>query len=530
MRPVTDGTERLHLLRRVPRSPWGIAIVFSAVWVAIVMPWSQPLQYDEAVFVSRTGGLDGTHPPKWGLAASREHGTSALLHIVRLFGGSGLASLRIVWGVVMLALVVAAFGLTARHLGRAAAVIAMVLLSTTWVPLTFFGTFYGSFVSALGALIATSVYLSLRKAGADRYDLAIALGLGMALSAWFRTLEPLVAALVIAGHALVWQPRWLLRRWRSIATAIATVIVAFVIPWFIVTIHEWGSLHAWWHSARNQGAAVGRHGQSFGLRNHVLDYARLFLGHGTHFSVFPDKPHPGAWAVVFASIGILVLGAATVIVGLRVVIRIVRRRVTQDDSALTLYLAQALAGFGLFFFVVHDLQERYLLFGAVFGSCVAGAALTSLAPSVRGLRSTPRRAAALVLGVVALGWLCSQAALARDVEHSRATYYGRWDRLGTAIRVIADGRPCVILGQAARPNVQLTSGCTHLGFWQTAAQLTGPLRNHRWRPGTSVFVLWRPGIDVVTFPEPPWQHVDIRGSQQTLVLSYRIGSLRGHRP
>jgi hypothetical protein len=512
---------------------WLAATGFVVAFVLLCTPFSRALDYDEAVFVSQSGGLEGTHTPHWFLVATREHGTPALIALVRHLS-SDLGSLELLWAGLMLVLVLAAFMLTSRIIGSRAAIIGFLVFSTYWISTVFFSAFFGSLGGAAGALATTSLYLWMRAASRRRVLIGLAFGLAAAGMSWMRILEPVVVLAVIVVHALVWRPSVVLRRWRAALAAVAAYVLAFAVPWLVLTIHRWGSLSGWWHAARQQGKTKGRTGHPFGLHNGFEPYWHMMTGRGGHYSIIGGTP-----LVVWLPTAILLTAmfALTVTVAVRALSASVRSPQQVDNrerhGAALLYFAQFVAGLGMFLFVQGDLRERYTLFGVMFAAVVVGIGIDALvrrfgrrlvaADDRRRWRRPAVLAATLLL---AAAWLVPQAWVARAVQHSRSAKAGVEARFATVLRVIAAGRPCVALDLARRPGVQLVSGCIgHQGHYEPAPGAPGrsEITSKWWTQGYVTFVL----VDtkhppLLDMSDPAWQQLHhVWPNRPSWVLYYR---------
>jgi len=511
------------------RVQWWLAAVAAVLaWIVVSTPLGRMPDYDEAVFLSQSGGLDGTHAPHWYLVASREYGTPALTAVVRWFV-TDLASAELLWALVMVAGIVTGYVLASRFVGTRAAVIGFLIFSTLWVPAILFPSFYGAMPGCAAALIATSLYLRWRTAPSDRLIVAFLFGLAAAVTCWMRMLESFDVVLVIVAHALVWRPRVVLARWRGAIVALGTFVVTFAVPWTWLTIHRWGSLHDWWRSARSQGSVVGRHGHPFALHNGAGVYWRMFLGKGGHFDVIGGTPTIVSVLTGVALVLLLALVVVAVGWGVRQGFPLSPDRAIADrHGVVLLYAAQFAVGLGMFLFYAGDIRERYMLYGLVFGCLLAGVGIDVLVQHRRRLRmptlnGTGRLAAAAVaVIVVAGGWLAPQLWLTRAIDHSRAYHAGQAAHVATIERTVAHDKPCVSLGRAATPLVQIVSGCLSRGGWRLPEQLESAYGQSYWAAGYWTFVVWSPRFDIVHPSGPKWTRIDhIWPDHPAWVLSYR---------
>jgi hypothetical protein len=509
---------------------WPAAGVLLLLWAALFTPWGRPLMFDEAVFLSQSGGLEGAAAQRWSLAASREHGTYTLGRVVRVFAES-LGSIEMLWAVVMVAAVVVAFALAARQVGRAAALVGLLAFGTTWVSVVGMSAIFGSLGSAAAALTATALYLELRRNPAGWLWSGLGFGVALAAACWMRTLEPILAGAVIVAHAVVWRPRELLQRWRGVAVAVGAFVVTFVLPWIAVTVHRWGSLGAWWTQSRHQGEGSGRQGFPIALYNGVDDYARLLVGRA---GAGPSgRPPAGKYlddtpAAVVAVLGVglvvaLLLVGLAVYVGVR---RAAREREVLDSAerqgATLLFATQFAVGAGFFVFLGQDMQQRYTMYGLVFGGLLVGVAVVAAWERVGPLLAGRSVAVLAVLALLPLGWLATQGWTVRAAQAHQTDLYGPDAAAGRLVRALDGGHPCVLLGGLAQPQTQIYTSCKSVRRKVTAELALTAVTSPTGRE-LSVFALSKVRDATLADLGPGWSRMTVHlGAGTPMVLTYHL--------
>lgn len=502
---------------RVQR-PWLTLGALLGTWVVLFNPFGRHLEWDEAVFYSQSGWLEGIPARPTMLVASREHGTGGLLGIVRTVAGD-LATTRLLWGIITFLLVALAFRLVSRFVGRSAALAGWATFVTIWVATIFFTSFFGSLIGAALSLCATALYLHVRADPPERLPAAIGLGLALGGAFWMRHLETAAVAAVIGVHALSVRPAEVWQRRKPVLVAIGTFAVVFVIPWLTTTISRWGSVSARFEASREQTNAVGGDGHTFGLHNGMGDYATMFIGRRGLYEVQNGPPQ----------IVSLLLGAGAVALALLSAWWLWRRRrwarnTTGTSAApVALITAQAAVGFGLFWFASQMLRERYMMYGLIFASVLMGGALVELVTYVRRRVPNPgkRQALAAVGIAVAVSWLGAHAWVVSSVQ-TRRVHIARQDHeVGAAAHLLAGGRDCLLLGTASKAQISARSGCTLGGGRLGGKKLAYQVRRHSDRPG-AVFVWWEPERDNLERLVADWERINNPAGRRRTVLSYRL--------
>ena len=256
--------------------PWPI------LWAALVgltvlsAGLGRYLEWDESVFYSQSGGLPGIAAPPATMAASREIGPAALISVLRI-PAADVATLRMVWALVTITLLVLAFREVGRSIGSLRAAGGAALFGSSWLALLYIPSFYGSLIGACLAVATVGIYLRLRAGtrSGSVWD-GLLLGVTVAAGFWFRHIESaIVVALILVhsmtGGAVLWR-----RHWRTVALAVLTFVAAFAIPWVLDSAARYGSLSERLSSARGQGWETG-------LINRMPDYLKAIFGESTHY-------------------------------------------------------------------------------------------------------------------------------------------------------------------------------------------------------------------------------------------------------
>jgi hypothetical protein len=486
------------------------------------------------VFLSLWVGRAGAAADGWGPAGSRDHGTYTLGRIVRALAES-LGSIELLWAVVMVSAAVVAFALAGRLVGRSAALVGLLAFGTTWVSVVGMSAIFGSLGSAAAALAATALYLELRRDEASWLWPGLGFGVALGAACWMRTLEPILALAVIVVHAAVWRPRELLRRWRGVAVAVCAFVVTFVVPWIAVTVHRWGSLGAWWTQSRSQGENSGRQGFPIALYNGVDDYARLLVGRA---GAGPSgRPPAGKYLDDAPAAVVAVLGAGLVVALLLVAVAVYLgvRRAARDrevvesaerQGATLLFAAQFAVGAGFFVFLGQDMQQRYTMYGLVFGGLLVGIAVVAAWERVGPLLAGRPVAVLAVLALLPLGWLATQGWTVRAAQAHQTDLYGPDAAAGRLVRALDGGHPCVLLGGLAQPQTQIYTSCTSVRRKVTPElalmAVAGPTGRE-----LSVFALSKARDDTLADLGPGWSRMTVHlGAGAPMVLTYHLAGDR----
>lgn len=501
--------------------PWLLMLPLLFVWITVFTPYGRYLDWDEAVFYGQSGGYDGvrTHAPY--MAASREQGTPLIIGLLRIFARD-LASTRLLWAILTLLVAGLAFALVERWAGRRTGLVGLAVFTTFWLPTIFFGAFLSPLMGACAALLTTGMYLALREADPEAsVRLGVLLGLAAALMLSLRHLESLLVAMVLIGHAVLWRPRWLVQRWRGVVAAAVTFGVVFVVPWTLHTIGKYGSVMARIEQVRGQG-------HPFSPYNGLEIYGPAIFGRRALSVGYNPGSPPPTWTSMVLAVGIVVVVAG---VGLLLTRRLLAWRrgtpLSESTRHTGLALVLSVTTFGLFFFLSQSQRERYLMYGLIFAAVLAAQVLTAAGRWVRE-RAPRQRHRAMVAGVTAMAvlWLGAQGVLAHRAQTARYADAARDLRVAMIIDSFAKGQRCVLLGQAAKPQFVVATGCRARGGRGTretkpADWLRDRLLNDKYRDSAWLFALWRPEHDNVADVLADWPRIDEPARVGGWVLSYR---------
>ena len=434
-------------------------------------------EWDEAVFLSQSGGLNGIEVRPSTLAASREIGTPKLIGLIRLVAET-LANTRLLWIAVSIGLLVTGAVMISRHV-RVPASVLVFGFGSYWLSLTFMASFYGFFIAATAALISAGCYLALRADGRRQMLMGVALGASLSLTMWFRQIEGLLVAASMLGHAVVVSPRvfWRLR-WRGTLATLVSGLALFVVPWVVDTTMRYGSV-----GARIRGGSS----QDFerGFVNNVSEYWRVLRGHSAHYANLGAPPR---WATGVVAITLITLFA----VGL---FGVARRRASTEQStsegvrigAMLLLWTVAIVLTAFFLFFIGTVRDRYLLIGLLFLSTVV---LVGVWRLIEG-GQIDRRLAAAILGCIAAGWVVPNVVIATAYENGRFENGAETQHFAEALHRLAAGGECVGVSRFAAPTIQFGSGC--LTGSSTSAEDASERAADARAPGRLVFVWWPKG-------------------------------------
>jgi len=449
-------------------------------------------EWDEAVFLTQSGGLNGIEAAPAAMAASREMGPPTLIRLIRLLVET-LANTRLLWIVVSIALLVAGALAVSRHV-RVPAPLLIFGYGSYWLGLTFIGSFYGFFIAAAAALLAVGFYLALRASDQRQIVIGLALGASLSVALWFRQIEGFLVAMCLLGHAILVSPGsfWRLRS-RGTLTALGSVVALFVIPWVIDTNVRYGSV--------GDRIAGGR-SQEFerGLFSHVADYWDVLIGHSFHYAKYGTPPRWATTTLVAMVVGLVILGLVGAFARRSQVEQISTDGVRIGATSLVWAVGLLLTSFFLFF--IGTVRDRYLLMGLVFLSTGLIAGVWRLVESSR----IDRRWVAAVTGCLAVVWALSNVVIAGVYEKGRFESGSETEYYAQALQRLAAGRDCVGVSRFGAPQIQFGSGCFTES--STSAEDAAAWAVEAREPGRLVFVSWPRG-DAESLDLMPGEWIEI---------------------
>ncbi len=397
----------------------GLVIAIGLTFLAIhllFMPRDWPAGWDESVYLSQvTPGMEGLFFNPW-----HARGITLIVAPVTALGGS-VADVRLFLMVLASFTITATFWLWIPLVGMAAPIAAFVF-SFSWQGQVLASEVKPNYWGALLGLAATALVARRLEGGRTLHVLLASVLL--AATALVRPTEATVLAGAIGVYILLWRRKsWRDLIWLGIGLAVGWL------PWIIEMSVRFGGLRG-----ALRAAGEGQHFVVVPLAENVL----------RHLTYTDDKSAPSAIpGVIWWSV--LVLMAVVAIV----------RGVTRSERAAALLCglgALALATEYLIF--VPALAPRFLLPAYAMASV----------PFAIGLVSLLRRKGAyrIIGGVVVMlmiPWTIWQGA----VTVQRAPTVNRGSalplRVGSAIRQLADGRSCFVLGQRAYPQISYAARC-----------------------------------------------------------------------
>jgi hypothetical protein len=481
----TANGEPVHRVREFLQTRWLVGaagLLVLAIGILTVRLERFP-EWDEAVFLSQSGGLNGIDVEPRALAASREVGTPALIGVIRL-ATETLANTRLLWVVTSILLLVLGAKLISRYV-EVPAPLLIIGYGSYWLGVTFMASFYGYYIAAVSALVAAGCYLGLRADGRRQVVMGLGLGASLSLMMWFRQIEGFLVVAGMLGHAVVVSPGtfWRLRL-RGALTTMASGLLLFVVPWIIDSTVRFGSVR--------ERLSVGQ-SQDFerGLTSHVFDYWNVLMGRSFHYSNLGDPPQWANTVIAVFLVALLITG----LVGL-----IGRQPHTPQHSpdgvrigtmSVLWTLGILLTSFFLFF--IGTVRDRYLLIGLMF---LSTAVLTGIWRLIR--ESLNRRLVVFALGSLAVVWVLANVVVAREYENGRFVSGAEIQHIAHNLHLLAKDRDCVGFSRYGAPQIQFGSGCT------THAVLTPEEASTRaseaLAPDRLVFVSW---------PRADWDSLDL---------------------
>jgi hypothetical protein len=397
----------------------GLVVVIGLVFLAIhllFMPRDWPVGWDESVYLSQvTPGMEGLFFNPW-----HARGITLIVAPVTSLGGS-VADIRLYLMVLASFTIVGTFLLWVRLVGMAAPVAAFVF-SFSWQGEVLASEVKPNYWGALLGLAATALVVR-RLEGGRTLHLVLASVL-LAATASVRPTEATVLAGAIGVYILLWRRK----SWRDLVPLGAGLAVGWL-PWVIEMSIRFGGL-----TQALREAGKGQHFVVVPIAENVL----------RHLTYTDDKSTPSAipGAIWW---GVLVLMAAVAIA----------RGVTRSDRAAALFCALGALALAIEYLIfVPALAPRFLLPAYAMASVPFAIGLFSL---LRG-NGVSKAIGAVVL-LLMIPWTIWQG----TVTVQRAPTVNRGSalplRVGSAIRRLADGRPCFVLGQRAYPQIAYTARC-----------------------------------------------------------------------
>ncbi|MBK5267170.1 MAG: hypothetical protein JJE47_07020 [Acidimicrobiia bacterium] len=491
------GSPTTQVEDRPPRLTWVRAFWFIVILVFFVAALDRFLEWDEAVFFSQSGGLDGNPSrPNW-FAASREMGPPLVIAALRLTG-LDLAQVRIAWAVLAIALSIVVFRSLGRHVGRSIAMASLLTLWTFWLTLAFSGSFYGSLFAGLFSVLAISTYLTVRTTPGWRNAALFGIAISGALA--MRQLESVIVTCVIVGHSLVVRPSLMWRdRIKESLTAVAIFIGAFVIPWVGLSIRQYGSVGERLRLLKEQAAGLPS-GWTWGLD----DYVRV-IGGGTQSNT-PFAPLP-TWPLT---------GMALALTALAVLAMFGRGsdRSSRQAILLTSAVAGALVAFFTLRYATVEVRDRYVTMVAPLAAVLVGWLWSR---SMHGLSSRPKWIAPAALGSILVLWLASQLALAIPYENNRDSLGEANLRVGSTMQVIASSGDCVAVSRFGAPEIQAASGCSVTRMTDEPTAITWAEDIEKLT--VTAFILWPGPADTLDLPGE-WTSLETRVGRTSRTLYY----------
>lgn len=398
----------------------GLVIAIGLVYLLIhllFMPRDWPTGWDESVYLSQvTPGMDGLFFNAW-----HSRGITLLVAPVTSLGGS-VADVRLFLMVLSAIAVTGTFWLWVRLVGMAAVAAAFVF-SFSWQGQVLASEVKPNYWGAILCLAATAL-IARRLEGGRTLHLVLASVL-LAATALVRPTEATVLAGAVGIYILLFRRR----SWRDLVPLGVGLLLGWL-PWVLEMSARFGGLRG---ALREAGK--GQHFVVVPFTENVLQHLAYTDGKSA-----PTAIPGGIWW------GVLVLMAVVAIA----------RGVTRTDRAAALLCALAALALAVEYLVfVPALAPRFLLPAYAMSSVPFGIGLISL---LRG-KIAPRILGALVLALM-IPWTIWQG----TVTAQRAPTVNRGSalplRVGAAIRRLAEGRPCFVLGQRAYPQIAYTARCS----------------------------------------------------------------------
>lgn len=417
----------------IARRKWPISVIILYAATMILPAMDRFFTWDEAVFWSQSGGLDGTPAQPLKLVASRELGSPLLIRLLR-YVESDLAEVRFLWASLAFLLLVFGAWRLARHIGDRGALFALWVYGTHWLVIAWTPTFYSNVLAAGFALLAATFYLDV--IDEERRGRASSMWFGLAMAAMF-AMRPLETLLVAAGLAI----HFFILNWRKVGqllghvfVSIATALVAVGIPWVIDTINRFGSIANRIREGLSQGGQVAS-----GLRSNVIEYVGILSGDRLNDAV----PYWSRYVVI---------AVALIAVGV-IVVALVRQGLSSVRGSAGLFILLSFTSASFFLFWREALHERYFFVTMIFAAALFGWALNTLLGKPTGWATRS------IVAVVAVIWLVTQVISVSTYEETRDVSSERSARVAAAIRILSDDAQCEVISRYASPVMHVATGC-----------------------------------------------------------------------
>lgn len=393
--------------------------------------------WDEAVFWSQSGGLDGVGTQPLELVASRELGSPALIRLLR-FVESDLAEVRYLWAALTFLLLVFGARRLISHVGDRGSLLFMWVYGSHWLVLAWTPALYSNVLAACFALLAATYYLDLISRNDAGLRRAILFGVFMAATFAMRPVEAMLVVVGIAIHFFLLNAPKVKSLLGKATVSVAVALTVFGLPWLIDSINRFGSVGNRIRAGFSQGGQV-----TSGLRSNLVEYLGVLSGDRVANLLGGPVPYWPRFVVLA-----VVLSASVVIA------RFFMRNGLQGlrgPGGLFLIVSATNASFFLFW--REALSERYFFITMIFAAALFGLALATVVRPKLGL------ATKAVFMLVAIAWISAQAVTVTSYESTRDVNSERSARVAATMRTLANDMPCEVKSRYGTPQIQVASGC-----------------------------------------------------------------------
>ncbi|MGI8617012.1 MAG: hypothetical protein ACR2L4_09590 [Actinomycetota bacterium] len=418
--------------------------VVSLVVQFLFIPRDWPTSWDEAVYLSQvTPDMDGLFFNAW-----HARGITLLVAPVTWLGGS-VSDVRLFLMVLSAITITLTFRLWIPVIGIAAALAAFIF-SFSWQGLIPASEIKPNYWGALLGL-ATAGLIARRLEDDRTGDLVLA-SIALAAMALVRPTEATVLAGAVGAYILLFRRM----SWRDLFPLGIGLFLGWL-PWIIEMSVRFGGL-----PGAVRAAGKEHHFGLVPVAENVLLHLRYTDGK------YGETAIPGAiwWGVLVVMVAVAIARGVT--------------RVDRAAAMLCAFGALALAAEYLFF--VPALTYRFLLPAYAMASIPFAIGLVSL---LRG--TTARRVIGAIVVLLMIPWTIWQGAVTAEQAPKVNRGAAGPARVGTTIRRLAEGRPCLVLSQRAYPQVAYAAGCS--GGPAKFRLLTAERLENLSRSGRAVFVV-----------------------------------------
>lgn len=421
----------------VIKRKWPISVIVLYAATVTLPAMGRFLIWDEAVFWSQSGGLDGVDVEPLKLVASRELGSSSLIRLLRLVEND-LAEVRYLWATLTFLLLVFGARRLISHLGDRGALIFIWVYGTHWLVLAWTPALYSNVLAACFAILAATYYLDLLSRNDSGLRYAVLFGVFMAATFAMRPVEAMLVTIGFTIHFFLFNARKVRALVGKAAVSVTVALAVFGLPWLIDSINRFGSIGNRIQAGFSQGGQVAS-----GLRSNLVEYLGVLSGDRVaNLSGGPVTYWPRFVVLAFVVVAVVVIA-----------IFLIRRGLEALRGPPGLFVILSVTNASFFLFWREALSERYFFITMIFAAALFGLALATI------MSPKPGWVAGAVFILVSIIWIVAQVATVTSYESIRVASSERSARVAATMRTLANDMPCEIRSRYGTPQLQVASGC-----------------------------------------------------------------------